>query len=84
MSAPAALLIGAVRVYQAAISPVLGCNCRYHPSCSSYAIEALRDHGATHGAYLATRRILRCNPWRPGGYDPVPPVPAPPTAKTIV
>jgi putative membrane protein insertion efficiency factor len=46
--------------------------CRFHPSCSQYAIEALEAHGAPHGAWLATRRILRCNPWGPYGYDPVP------------
>jgi len=70
-SAPALVLRGAVRAYQYAIRPVIGCNCRFHPHCSDYALEALREHGALRGSYLAARRILRCNPWHPGGYDPV-------------
>ena len=62
----------AVRVYQVALSPVLGGQCRYYPSCSAYALEALERHGAWRGAWLAARRIGRCHPFRPGGYDPVP------------
>ena len=74
MSTAAALALrGAVRAYQWTLRPVLGCNCRFHPSCSDYALEALRGHGAARGAWLAARRVLRCNPWHPGGYDPVPP-----------
>jgi uncharacterized protein len=74
---PAAVALrGAVLAYQWTLRPVLGCNCRFHPSCSDYALEALRDHGAARGAWLAARRVLRCNPWHPGGLDPVPPAPA--------
>jgi uncharacterized protein len=68
-----AVLIGLVRTYQLVLRPVLGSNCRFTPSCSDYALEAIREYGAVRGGYLATRRILRCNPWRPGGDDPVPP-----------
>jgi uncharacterized protein len=72
----AAALRGAVLAYQWTLRPVLGCNCRFHPSCSDYALEALRGHGAARGAWLAARRVLRCNPWHPGGLDPVPPAPS--------
>ena len=68
----AAPLIGLVRLYRYAISPMLGNNCRFHPSCSEYAIDALRRHGVGKGVWLALRRIGRCNPWCAGGYDPVP------------
>lgn len=64
--------IGAVRAYQWTIRPLIGANCRFHPSCSDYAVDALRRHGALHGSALAARRILRCNPWNEGGFDPVP------------
>ncbi len=67
------LLMGLVRFYQYLISPVLGPRCRVHPSCSHYAVEALELHGALRGSWLALRRLLRCHPWHPGGYDPVPP-----------
>lgn len=73
MNPATALLKGAVIAYQWTLRPVLGCNCRFEPSCSSFAIEALGEHGALRGTYLSARRILRCNPWHPGGYDPVPP-----------
>ena len=73
MSAPAMLLGAAVRVYQWTLRPFIGAHCRYEPSCSHYAIAALADHGALRGGLLTTRRILRCTPWHPGGYDPVPP-----------
>ncbi|HUB13016.1 MAG TPA: membrane protein insertion efficiency factor YidD [Acetobacteraceae bacterium] len=73
MSLPAQVAVGAVRAYQWTIRPVIGANCRFWPSCSDFAIEALRTHGALRGSGLAARRILRCNPWCDGGYDPVPP-----------
>lgn len=66
-------LIALVRFYRLAISPWLGGNCRYEPTCSSYAIEALQTHGALRGSWLAARRISRCHPWGGSGYDPVPP-----------
>ena len=64
--------IGAVRTYQWTIRPLIGAHCRFYPSCSEYAVDALRIHGALRGSALAGRRILRCNPWHEGGYDPVP------------
>jgi putative membrane protein insertion efficiency factor len=72
MSPAAALLTGAVRAYQLTLRPVLGANCRFSPSCSDYAVGALRTHGALRGTGLATWRVLRCNPWCEGGHDPVP------------
>jgi len=66
------VLIGFVRFYQVALSPLLPASCRYFPSCSAYAIEALERHGAIRGSWLAIRRIGRCHPFRAGGYDPVP------------
>ncbi len=65
-------LILIVRLYQWVISPLLGPRCRFHPSCSHYAIEALERHGLVRGLYLSVRRIARCHPWHPGGLDPVP------------
>ncbi|MDZ7829962.1 MAG: membrane protein insertion efficiency factor YidD [Halofilum sp. (in: g-proteobacteria)] len=67
-----ALLIGLIRLYQYTLSPFLGQHCRFHPTCSAYAEEALRTHGALRGSWLAIRRILRCNPFCEGGHDPVP------------
>lgn len=61
-----------IRLYQYLISPLLGPSCRFYPSCSHYAREALLKHGFFKGTYLAARRILRCHPFHPGGYDPVP------------
>jgi putative membrane protein insertion efficiency factor len=61
-----------IRVYRYALSPLLGQNCRFYPSCSSYAEEAIERHGAVRGCCLAARRIARCHPWHPGGFDPVP------------
>lgn len=66
------LMIGAIRWYQTNISPHLGANCRFRPTCSQYAVEAIRVHGAFKGFFLALFRILRCNPLFKGGYDPVP------------
>jgi putative membrane protein insertion efficiency factor len=72
---PATLaLTGAVRFYQFTLRPVLGAHCRFMPSCSDYALQALRTHGALRGSALAAGRVLRCNPWCDGGHDPVPPV----------
>ena len=65
-------LIQLVRLYRIAISPWLGANCRFDPTCSSYAIEALQRHGILSGTWLAVRRIGRCHPWGGSGYDPVP------------
>lgn len=61
-----------VRAYRLIFSPWVGHNCRYQPTCSVYALEALEAHGAIKGGYLAAKRILRCNPWGASGYDPVP------------
>jgi hypothetical protein len=66
------VLILFVRGYQVSLSPLLPASCRYFPSCSAYAIEALERHGAFKGSWLAIKRIARCHPFRPGGYDPVP------------
>ena len=66
------VLIFGVRAYQVGLSPLLPASCRYYPSCSAYAIEALDRHGALRGSWLALRRLLPCHPFRPGGYDPVP------------
>jgi putative membrane protein insertion efficiency factor len=68
------LLVWLLRGYQLLVSPMLGQNCRFYPTCSIYAIEALRAHGAARGSWLALRRVCRCHPWHPGGVDPVPPV----------
>ncbi len=66
------LFIIIVRAYQTAISPLLPPACRYYPTCSNYALEALEKYGAWRGGSLAVRRILRCHPFHPGGFDPVP------------
>jgi putative membrane protein insertion efficiency factor len=67
------LLIGLIRSYQYALSPWLGNQCRFTPTCSEYARQAVLTHGALKGTWLALRRVGRCHPWHPGGYDPVPP-----------
>jgi len=66
------LLLVVVRAYRWVISPMLPPACRFHPSCSSYAEEALQRHGVFRGGWLAARRVCRCGPWHAGGYDPVP------------
>ncbi|HTY98295.1 MAG TPA: membrane protein insertion efficiency factor YidD [Rhodocyclaceae bacterium] len=73
---PARLLampvVALIQAYRYLISPMLGSRCRFHPSCSEYAVEALGRHGLAKGLWLAVRRLGRCHPWHPGGYDPVP------------
>lgn len=66
------LLIALITVYKACLSPFLGHHCRFHPTCSSYAIEAIEEHGAIKGSKMALRRIGKCHPWHEGGVDPVP------------
>lgn len=66
------LFILLVKLYQWCLSPFIGNHCRFHPSCSSYAIEALNKHGSFKGSYLAVKRLVRCHPWCEGGHDPVP------------
>ncbi|MCW5619877.1 MAG: membrane protein insertion efficiency factor YidD [Burkholderiales bacterium] len=61
-----------IRLYQYTLSPLLGQRCRFHPSCSDYAIEALSKHGSLRGCWLSLRRLSKCHPWHPGGVDPVP------------
>lgn len=73
----ARLLIALVQGYRHLVSPLLAPRCRYLPTCSEYAVEALRRHGAVRGGLLALRRILRCHPWGGHGYDPVPPADPP-------
>ena len=67
------LLVGLIRFYQYVLSPWLGNQCRYTPTCSEYARQAVLAHGALKGSWLAIRRVSRCHPWHPGGHDPVPP-----------
>jgi putative membrane protein insertion efficiency factor len=66
------ILLWLLRGYQLAVSPFLGQNCRFYPSCSQYALEAVREHGAAKGSLLAAKRLCKCHPWHPGGLDPVP------------
>lgn len=61
-----------IRVYQLFLSPLFPASCRYTPTCSAYAVEAIERHGVVRGSWLAARRIARCHPFRPGGHDPVP------------
>lgn len=70
---PQKVLMGLVMAYRLLISPSLGSNCRFEPSCSAYSLQALRQHGAVTGSYLTLRRLARCHPWCDGGHDPVPP-----------
>lgn len=67
------VLIAGVKVYQMLLSPLLGANCRFHPTCSAYSVEALQVHGAWRGLVLSIKRISKCHPWGASGYDPVPP-----------
>jgi uncharacterized protein len=69
---PRVLVVGLIRVYQKLVSPRLGANCRYQPTCSSYAAEAIDRFGVVRGSWLGIKRIGRCHPLRPGGHDPVP------------
>lgn len=66
------ILTTIIIAYKYLISPVLGQHCRFHPSCSCYALQAIEQHGSLRGMFLATKRILRCHPWNEGGFDPVP------------
>jgi uncharacterized protein len=66
------IAIGLLRAYRFLISPLYGQVCRYHPSCSAYALDAVRRFGAVRGCWLSVRRVARCHPWAAGGYDPVP------------
>ena len=72
MTPPAWVVSLPVKLYRATFSPLVGMNCRYHPTCSAYALEALEKHGAIKGSWLAFRRIMRCHPFGGSGYDPVP------------
>jgi uncharacterized protein len=65
------LAAGLIRIYQLTLSPLLGASCRFHPTCSEYAREAVLCHGVVSGGWLALKRLARCHPWHPGGYDPV-------------
>ena len=65
-------MLGLIKGYRLFVSPWLGCNCRYVPSCSEYALEAIDGHGALRGSWLAVGRLCRCHPWGGSGYDPVP------------
>jgi putative membrane protein insertion efficiency factor len=66
------VLIGSIKFYQYSISPLLGANCRYYPTCSHYSIDAIKKHGPLKGGKLSIKRIVSCNPWGGSGYDPVP------------
>ncbi|MGV6809346.1 MAG: membrane protein insertion efficiency factor YidD [bacterium] len=66
------VLLFLIRGYQLILSPLMGSNCRYYPTCSCYTHEAIEKHGAFKGMWLGMKRILRCHPWAAGGYDPVP------------
>ena len=67
------ILLALIKAYRYALSPLLGPRCRFYPTCSAYAAEAVETHGALRGAWLSVKRISKCHPWHPGGVDPVPP-----------
>ena len=66
------IIIAFIRFYQKIISPLLGSNCRYYPTCSHYMVEAIEKYGVARGGWMGLQRIMRCHPWHKGGYDPVP------------
>ncbi|MGD9887918.1 MAG: membrane protein insertion efficiency factor YidD [Halothiobacillaceae bacterium] len=66
------VLIGMIRAYQLVLSPLMGRQCRFEPTCSCYAVEAIKRHGSVRGGWMGVKRICRCHPFSPGGYDPVP------------
>ncbi len=66
------VLLILIRLYQRGVSPLMGSNCRFHPTCSQYTYEAVERYGAAQGTWMGLRRICRCHPWNPGGFDPVP------------
>jgi putative membrane protein insertion efficiency factor len=66
------MLAALIRAYQLTLSPLLPASCRFHPSCSQYALEAVRKYGVVRGGWLGIRRLVRCHPFHPGGFDPVP------------
>jgi len=76
-----AALLGLIRLYQLTLSPWLGNPCRYEPTCSHYAAEAIQRHGAVRGVWLAAKRLGRCHPWGGSGYDPVPVLDGPPARR---
>ncbi len=80
---PRRLLAAPIRAYRFFLSPWLGSACRFEPTCSRYALDAIDAHGAAAGAYLAARRVLRCHPWCHGGHDPVPPPPSSESHKSL-
>lgn len=65
------MLIGLIRLYQKLISPLFPARCRFYPTCSSYAVQAIERYGVLRGGWLTARRLSKCHPWHPGGYDPV-------------
>lgn len=66
------LILGMIKLYQLVLSPLLGANCRFHPTCSNYAIQAIDRFGVVKGGYLSLRRLIKCHPFHEGGFDPVP------------
>ncbi len=74
MTPPARVLLALLAAYRRFVSPLLGQRCRFYPTCSAYAVEAIRSRGALRGSWLTLRRLARCHPFHPGGHDPVPPV----------
>lgn len=72
------IFTGLIRFYQLFISPILGNRCRFHPTCSHYMTEAIESYGVLHGIWLGLRRLLKCHPFHPGGYDPMPKAPTEP------